>query len=69
MIFLNPNAVSTSSRRNKKREIQTLCMLSLVGLTLFMLSGCVTSPSGSSAPTSSAEKGTGDGGGGGGGGY
>ena len=40
MIFLNSNAVAKPKRRNKKREMQTLLMLGLTGLALFMLTAC-----------------------------
>ena len=56
MIFVNSNAVSRRKRRNKKRELQTLCVLGLMGLALFVLSGCATSSSKNSAPTSTLEK-------------
>ena len=60
--FLNSNAVARPVRRDKKREIQTLCMLGLVGLALFMLSGCGPDLSGNPTPTTTLEK-SGDGGG------
>jgi hypothetical protein len=65
MIFLNSNSVVKPQRIRKKREIQTLCRLSLVGLALFMLSGCGPDLSGNPTPTTTLEKS----GGGGGGGY
>jgi hypothetical protein len=60
--FLNSNAVAKPERRNKKREIQTLFMLGLVGLTLFMLSGCGSNLSGNPTPTTTLEKSGGGGG-------
>ena len=66
MTFLNSNAVARLERRDKKREIQTLCMLGLLGLTLFMLSGCGPDLPGNSTPTTTMEKSGGSGGGGGG---
>ena len=62
MTFLNSNAVARPERRNKKREIQTLCMLGLVGLALFMLSGCGPDLSGNPTPTTTLEKSGGGGG-------
>ena len=64
MTFLNSNAVARPERRDKKREIQTLCVLGLLGLTLFMLSGCGPDLSGNSTPTTTMEKSGGSGGGG-----
>ena len=63
--FLNSNAVAKPERSNKKREIHPVCMLGLVGLALFMLSGCGPDLSGNPTPTTTLEKS----GGGGGGGY
>ena len=60
--FLNSNAVAKPERRNKKREIQTLFMLGLVGLALFMLSGCGSNLSGNPTPTTTLEKSGGGGG-------
>ena len=60
--FLNSNAVAKPERRNKKREIQTLFMLGLVGLALFMLSGWKTDLSGNPTPTTTLEKSGGGGG-------
>ena len=60
--FLNSNAVAKPERRTKKREIQTLFMLGLVGLTLFMLSGCGSNLSGNPTPTTTLEKSGGGGG-------
>ena len=60
--FLNSNAVARPERRNKKREIQTLFMLGLVGLALFMLSGWKTDLSGNSTPTTTLKKSGGGGG-------
>ena len=60
--FLNSNAVAKPERSNKKREIQTLCMLGLVGLALFMLSGCESNLSGKPTPTTTLERGGGGGG-------
>jgi len=62
IIFVNSNAVSIPKRRNKKREIQTLCVLGLVGLALFMLSGCGPDLSGNPTPTTTMEKSGGGGG-------
>ena len=62
IIFVNSNAVSIPKRRNKKREIQTLCVLGLVGLALFMLSGCGPDLSGNPTPTTTLEKSGGGGG-------
>ena len=56
MISVNINAFVKPKRRNKKREIQILCMMILAGLTLFMLSGGVTSSSGDTTHTSTSEK-------------
>ena len=56
MTFLNSNADARPERRNKKREIQTLCMLGLVGLALFMLSGCGPDLFGNPTPTTTLEK-------------
>ena len=53
--LINSNAVSTPKRRNKKRQTKILCMLGLMGLTLFMLSGCASSSSVNSAPTTTLE--------------
>ena len=64
MTFLNLNEVARPERRNKKREIQTLYVLGLVGLALFMLSGCGPDLSGNSTPTTTMEKSGGSGGGG-----
>ena len=60
--FLNSNAVVKPERRNKKREIHTLFMLGLVGLALFMLSGCGSNLSGNPTPTTTLEKSGGGGG-------
>ena len=60
--FLNSNAVAKPERRNKKREIQTLFMLGLVGLALYMLSGCGSNLSGNPTPTTTLEKSGGGGG-------
>ena len=62
IIFVNSNAVSIPKRINKKREIQTLCVLGLVGLALFMLSGCGPDLSGNPTPTTTLEKSGGGGG-------
>ena len=64
--FLNSNAVAKPERSNKKREIHPVCMLGLVGLALFMLSGCGPDLSGNMTPTTTLEKSGGGGGGGGG---
>ena len=40
MIFSNSNAVFKPKRSSKKREIQTLCILGLLGLAMLSLSGC-----------------------------
>ena len=71
MIFVNSNAVSMPKRRNKKRELQTLCVLGLMCLALFVLSGCATGSYENPAPRSTLEESRdgGGGGGGGGGGY
>ena len=60
--YLNSNAVAKPKRSNKKREVQALCMLGLLGLALFMLSGCVTSSSGNPTPTSTLDESNGGGG-------
>ena len=60
--FLNSNAVAKSARSNKKRVIQTLGMLGLLGLALFMLSGCGPDLSGNMTPTTTLENGGGGGG-------
>ena len=66
IIFVNSSAVSIPKRRNKKRELQTLWVLGLMGLALFVLSGCATGSYENPAPRSTLEKnGDGDGGGGG----
>jgi hypothetical protein len=62
MTFLNANAVARPERRTKKREIQTLCMLGLIGFALFMLSGCGPNLSGNSTPRTTLEKSGGGGG-------
>ena len=62
LTFLNSNAVARPERRNKKPEIQTLCMLGLVGLALFMLSGCGPDLSGDTTPKTTLEKSGGGGG-------
>ena len=65
LTFLNSNAVAKPERRNKKQEIQTLCMLGLVGLVglaLFMLSGCRPDLSGNPTPITTLEKSGGGGG-------
>ena len=38
--FLNPNAVAKTKRRSKTADLQTLCMLGLMGLALFALTAC-----------------------------
>ena len=66
IIFVNSSAVSIPKRRNKKRELQTLWVLGLMGLALFVLSGCATGSYETPAPRSTLEKnGDGDGDGGG----
>ena len=60
--FLNSNAVAKPERSNKKGEIQTLGMLGLLGLALFMLSGCGPDLSGNMTPTTTLEKSGGGGG-------
>ena len=61
MIFLNSKAVSKPKRSSKKREIQTFCILGLLGLTMLSLSGCeITS---SSQPSTILKDKSGDGGG------
>ena len=62
MISLNSNAFVKPKRTSKMREIQTLCMMSLVGLGLLMLSGGVTSSSRDKTHTSTFERSGGGGG-------
>tara|TARA_B100001057_G_scaffold299915_1_gene300054 strand:+ start:2219 stop:2365 length:147 start_codon:yes stop_codon:yes gene_type:complete len=38
--LLNSNAVVKAKRRNKTADLQTLCMLGLMGLALFALTAC-----------------------------
>ena len=56
MNFVNPSAVSKPKRRNKKRDFQTFRVLGLMGLAMFVLTGCATSSSKNAAPKSTLEK-------------